>query len=137
MSASSTHRSPVNVLVVNAGSSSLKFTMYAMDKEKFLARGIVERIGMNEPFLKYERYDGKTFKEQALVSNHEEALELVCAKLVDPEAGVLTSLMDVEAIGHRVVHGGENFHDSVIVTSEVKNNIRECASLAPLHNPPQ
>ncbi len=130
------HRAPVNVLVVNAGSSSLKFTMYAMDKEKFLARGIVERIGMNEPFLKYERYDGKSFKEQALVSTHEEALELVCAKLVDPETGVLNSLMDVEAIGHRVVHGGENFHDSVIVTNEVKNNIRECASLAPLHNPP-
>ena len=133
---SAVHRAPVNVLIVNAGSSSLKFTMYAMDKEKFLARGIVERIGLNEPFLKYERYDGKAFKEQALVSTHEEALELVCAKLVDPEVGVLSSLMDVEAIGHRVVHGGENFHDSVIITNEVKNNIRECSNLAPLHNPP-
>ena len=133
---SAVHRAPVNVLIVNAGSSSLKFTMYAMVKEKFLARGIVERIGLNEPFLKYERYDGKAFKEQALVSTHEEALELVCAKLVDPEVGVLSSLMDVEAIGHRVVHGGENFHDSVIITNEVKNNIRECSNLAPLHNPP-
>ena len=130
------YRSPVNILVINAGSSSLKFTMYAMDTEKFLARGIIERIGLNEPFLKYERFDGKSFKEQALVSSHAEALELVCAKLVDPETGVLNSLMDVEAIGHRVVHGGENFHDSVIVTREVKTNIRECASLAPLHNPP-
>lgn len=127
---------PVNVLVLNSGSSSLKFTVYAMDKERFLARGIVERIGLNEPFLKYERFDGGTFKEQALVSNHAEALKLVCAKLVEPEVGVLKSLMDVEAIGHRVVHGGENFHDSVIVTNEVKNNIRECAALAPLHNPP-
>lgn len=132
----STLSGPVNVLVLNSGSSSLKFTMYAMDKERVLARGIVERIGLNEPFLKYERFDGSTFKEQALVSTHAEALKLVCAKLVEPDVGVLNSLMDVEAIGHRVVHGGENFHDSVIVTNEVKTNIRECAALAPLHNPP-
>jgi acetate kinase len=107
-----------------------------MDKETILARGIVERIGLNEPFLKYERFNGNSFKEQALVTNHAEALKLVCSKLVEPEVGVLKSLKDVEAIGHRVVHGGENFHDSVIVTSEVKNNINECAALAPLHNPP-
>ncbi len=136
MTSSSLLKGPVNVLVVNAGSSSLKFTMFAMDKETMLARGIVERIGLNEPFLKYERFDGSSFKEQALVSNHAEALKLVCAKLVEPGVGVLSSLKDVEAIGHRVVHGGENFHDSVIVTNEVKNNIHECAALAPLHNPP-
>ncbi|MEI6563732.1 MAG: acetate kinase [bacterium] len=136
MSGSATLHGPKNVLVVNAGSSSLKFTMFAMANEKVLARGIVERIGLSEPFLKYERHDGKTFKEQALVSTHEEALKLVCAKLVDHDAGVLNSLMEVEAIGHRVVHGGENFYDSVIVTNEVKNNIRECFGLAPLHNPP-
>jgi len=136
MSASVSLRGPVNVLVVNAGSSSLKFTMFAMDHEKILAKGIVERIGLNEPFLKYERFDGSSFKEQALVSNHAEALKLVCAKLVESDVGVLKSLKDVEAIGHRVVHGGENFHDSVIVTNEVKNNIHECAALAPLHNPP-
>jgi acetate kinase len=110
--------------------------MYAMDNEKILAKGIVERIGLNEPFLKYERFDGSSFKEQALVSTHAEALKLVCAKLVERDVGVLNSLKDVEAIGHRVVHGGENFHDSVIVTNEVKNNIHECAALAPLHNPP-
>jgi len=136
MSAYVSLRGPVNVLVVNAGSSSLKFTMFAMDHEKILAKGIVERIGLNEPFLKYERFDGSSFKEQALVSNHAEALKLVCAKLVESDVGVLKSLKDVEAIGHRVVHGGENFHDSVIVTNEVKNNIHECAALAPLHNPP-
>jgi len=110
--------------------------MFAMDQEKILAKGIVERIGLNEPFLKYERFDGTSFKEQAFVSNHAEALKLVCVKLVESDVGVLNSLMDVEAIGHRVVHGGENFHDSVIVTNEVKTNIQECAALAPLHNPP-
>jgi acetate kinase len=110
--------------------------MFAMARETVMARGIVERIGLDEPFLKYERLDGVSFKEQALVVNHEEALELVCAKLIDPDTGVMKSLAEVDAIGHRVVHGGENFHDSVVVTHEVKNNIRECANLAPLHNPP-
>ena len=134
--ASKERRAPVNVLVVNAGSSSLKFTMYCMDCERVLARGIVERIGGSEPFLKYEYNGGRVLKEQVLVSDHDDALRLVCAKLVDPEVGVLKNLSDVEAIGHRVVHGGESFHDSVIVTSEVENIIRECFSLAPLHNPP-
>jgi len=136
MLASTAHRPPTNVLVLNAGSSSLKFTMFTMARETVMARGIVERIGLDEPFLKYERLDGVSFKEQALVVNHEEALELVCAKLIDPDTGVLKSLAEVDAIGHRVVHGGENFHDSVVVTNEVKHNIRECANLAPLHNPP-
>ncbi len=133
---STDRRAPQNVLVVNAGSSSLKFTMYCMDCERVLARGIVERIGGTEPFLKYEYNDGKILKEQVLVSDHDDALRLVCSKLVDPEVGVLKNLGEVEAIGHRVVHGGENFHDSVIVTEEVKNIIRESFSLAPLHNPP-
>lgn len=110
--------------------------MYNMEKETVMARGIVERIGQSEPFLKYECNCSTAFKEQAPVTNHDDALRLVCTKLVDPKHGVLKSLGEVEAIGHRVVHGGENFHDSVIVTSEVKNNIRECISLAPLHNPP-
>lgn len=127
---------PAKVLILNAGSSSLKFTLYDMSRERFLARGVVERIGQSEPYLKYERYDNKSFKEQSWVDDHDEALRLVCNKLADPEFGVLGSLGEVEAIGHRVVHGGENFHDSVIVTDEVKNNIRECFSLAPLHNPP-
>jgi acetate kinase len=127
---------PVHVLVVNAGSSSLKFTMFGMDTERVLARGIVERIGQNEPFLKYERHDGTVFKEQALLSTHDEALRLICNRLINPETGVLKSLAEVEAIGHRVVHGGETFHDSVIITDAVKHTIKECFGLAPLHNPP-
>lgn len=129
-------RAPLNVLVINAGSSSLKFTMYCMDCERVMARGIVERIGGTEPFLKYEYNGDQVLKEQVLVTDHDDALRLVCSKLVDPEVGVLKALGQVEAIGHRVVHGGETFHDSVIVTGEVKNIIRECFSLAPLHNPP-
>ena len=110
--------------------------MYSMDTEAWLAKGIVERIGLAEPFLKYERPGHATVREQAKVLNHDEALRLVCAKLVDPECGVLQSLTEVEAIGHRVVHGGERFHDSVTVTQQVKDCIRDCFGLAPLHNPP-
>jgi len=135
-SSSQVRHAPLNVLVINAGSSSLKFTMFSMDHEKVLARGIVERIGQNEPFLKYERHDGTVFKEQALISTHDEALRLICNRLIDQETGVLKSLDEVEAIGHRVVHGGETFHDSVIITDPVKHTIRECFGLAPLHNPP-
>ena len=127
---------PVTVLVVNAGSSSLKFTLFRMDTETVLARGIVERIGQAEPFLKYECADGRTLKEPAPVSTHDDALRLICAKLVDAGTGTLKTLAEVEAIGHRVVHGGEGFHDSVLIDSAVKEKIRACIGLAPLHNPP-
>jgi acetate kinase len=127
---------PVNVLVVNAGSSSLKFTMFSMTGETIRAKGIVERIGLCEPCLRYERFDGRKLREQQTITNHDEALRVVCQKLVDPEYGVLKSLTEVEAIGHRVVHGGEKFHDSTLINVQVKDGIREYSSLAPLHNPP-
>lgn len=127
---------PSNVLVVNAGSSSLKFTMYSMRGEAIRAKGIVERIGLADPGLLYERFDGKKLKEKVAVKNHDEALRVICDKLVDPAVGVLANLGEVEAIGHRVVHGGEKFRDSVRITDEVKRIIREMATLAPLHNPP-
>jgi len=127
---------PENVLVINAGSSSLKFTVFNAKSETMLAKGIVERIGLSEPRLKYRRDDDKKLTEQESITNHDEALKLVCEKLVDKEYGVLESLEQVEAIGHRVVHGGEKLHDSILVNDEVKQSIRDCATLAPLHNPP-
>ncbi len=126
----------MKVLVINAGSSSLKFTMYRMSGEQMLAKGMIERIGMEKPQLKYERHDGLKINELVAVGNHDDALRLVCEKLVDPNCGVLRSLADVQAIGHRVVHGGEKCHDSVRVTEAIAENIRECFALAPLHNPP-
>ena len=126
----------MKVLVINAGSSSLKFTMYRMSGEQMLAKGMIERIGMEKPQLKYERHDGLKINELVAVGNHDDALRLVCEKLVDPNCGVLRSLADVQAIGHRVVHGGEKCHDSVRVTETIAENIRECFALAPLHNPP-
>jgi acetate kinase len=129
-------RCRVNVLVINAGSSSLKFMLFRMPSEERLARGMVERIGLDRPQLRYERHDGCALEEDARISDHDEALRLVCARLVDPAVGVLKSLAEVQAIGHRVVHGGEKFTGSTPVTPEVKASIRDCAVLAPLHNPP-
>ena len=125
----------MKVLVINAGSSSLKFTMFRMTHERMLAKGIVERIGLDSPVLRYTRFDGKSLRENVDVHNHDDALRIVCRKLVDADVGVLTSLAEVEAIGHRVVHGGERFTESILVTPEVKDIVRECIPLAPLHNP--
>jgi len=127
----------VKVLVVNAGSSSVKFTLFAMDKqEQVIAKGLVERIGQQQPNLKYERYDGVSLEETAAIGNHLEALQLITRKLTDAEVGVLRDLSEVNAIGHRVVHGGEAETDSALITDKVMQVIRDCASLAPLHNPP-
>ncbi|MEI7436539.1 MAG: acetate kinase [bacterium] len=127
---------PSNILVINSGSSSLKFTMYSMVREQVLAKGIVERIGQGRPVMKYERIaDGLVFKKPVQAATHDEALRLVCDHLVDPGTGVLRKLTEVDAIGHRVVHGRDVFHDSVIVNAQVKETIRECFSIAPLHNP--
>ncbi len=126
----------MKVLVINAGSSSLKFTMFRMGREQMLAKGVVERIGLKEPKLIYKRNDGLSLEEPAEVLNHEDSMKLVCQILVDPEKGVLESLSEVQAIGHRVVHGAEKFSQSVKINDEVKRAIRMCASMAPLHNPP-
>lgn len=107
-----------------------------MHTETTLATGIIERIGLKNPRLCYERPGEEELEEDVAVADHENALRLICEKLVDADKGVLDSLEDVEAIGHRVVHGAEKFTDSVLVDSEVKSAIRLCSSLAPLHNPP-
>lgn len=126
----------MKILVINAGSSSLKFTVYSMTDEKMLAAGQVERLGTNEANLIYKRADADKLEFKADVNNHDEALGLICKKLVDSEIGVIDTLKDIEAIGHRVVHGGEQATKPVIVDSHVKDIIHDCFSLAPLHNPP-
>lgn len=126
----------MKVLVLNAGSSSLKFTLYAMTNEKVLAKGLVERLGLEEPQLIYKHNDGREVKEILRVANHTEALKSICTKLMDPELGVISSLSEVQAIGHRVVHGGEKMTRPVLIDEDVKNVIKDCFALAPLHNPP-
>ena len=126
----------MKVLVLNAGSSSLKFTIYAMKNEKMLAKGVVERLGLENPQLIYKHHDGREVKQVLSISTHIQAIKSICDKLLDKEIGVISSLNEVQAIGHRVVHGGEKATRPVIVDDEVKNVIRECFTLAPLHNPP-
>ena len=127
----------MKVLVLNSGSSSLKFTLFSMEgaDEKVIASGLVERVGTDKPNLVFKRADGFKMEEMPKVANHGDALRAVCDKLVDPEVGVLKSLSEVTAIGHRVLHGGEKITKPVLVDQNVKDIIRECFPLGPLHNP--
>ena len=128
----------MKILVINSGSSSLKFTLFEMagGQNTVVASGLVERVGTPTPNLIIKRPDGFKFEESPEgVKNHADGLRAVCAKLVDPQIGVLKSLSEVAAIGHRVLHGGEKITAPVKVNEAVKDIIRECIPLGPLHNP--
>lgn len=124
------------ILVINSGSSSLKFMLFSMSTEAMLAKGQVERIGKPSANLSYQRDGEAKISLQISADNHGQALECACRILTDDGKGVLHSLQDVQAIGHRVVHGGEQFNAPTVVDEGVKKAILECAALAPLHNPP-
>lgn len=125
----------MKVLTINAGSSSLKYTLFRMDTEELMASGQVERIGLADPRLSYKPHGGTKTEEVISVKNHTEALNAACAKLIDPKIGVMKSFSEVKAIGHRVLHGGERISRPVIVDQSVKRIIAECIPLGPLHNP--
>lgn len=128
----------MKILVINSGSSSLKFTLFEMagGQNTVVSSGLVERVGTPTPNLIIKRPDGFKFEESPEgVKNHADGLRAVCAKLVDPQIGVLKSLSEVAAIGHRVLHGGEKITAPVKVDEAVKDIIRECIPLGPLHNP--
>ena len=122
------------ILVINTGSSSLKFSLFEMPSEKVVASGIVERIGLEDAVFKYKTEKEKTEKTLA-IKDHFAALRLVADQLLDSENGVLNSPDEIDAIGHRVVHGGSLFTDTTIISEEIKAKIKELFSLAPLHNP--
>lgn len=125
----------MKILVINAGSSSMKFTLYSMENETVLAKGVFERLGTIGPNLIFKRPDGFKFEQEIPVKDHVEAFTEICKKLVDPEIGVIKSLSEISAIGHRVLHGGEKITAPVIVDENVKAIVRECFPLGPLHNP--
>ena len=125
----------MKVLVVNSGSSSLKFTLYSMANKTVLAKGLVERIGLSNPKLNYQATGKDKLEEDLSITNHSEALRAVCKKLVDPSHGVLKQLSEVQAIGHRVLHGGKTYTSPILVNDAVKEGIRKCIVLGPLHNP--
>ncbi len=123
------------ILVVNAGSSSLKFQLYQMKDETVLAKGKVERIGMESAILHFEPAGKQEIREVREILEHTTAFRKVMDILVHPVHGILQSVDQIEAVGHRVVHGGESFSGSVLVDEEVKREIKRLFDLAPLHNP--
>ena len=124
----------MNVLVINCGSSSLKFQLINAQSEEVLAKGICERIGIDGR-LTYQPEGGEKEKSDKAMPTHTEAIQFVIEALTNTETGVIKSLDEIGAVGHRVVHGGEKFASSVVITEEVKKAIEECNDLAPLHNP--
>ncbi len=126
----------MNVLVINCGSSSLKYQFINMSDESVLAKGLVERIGIEGSVLKHEKAGQDKVVIEEVMKNHKDAINLVLKALVDPGHGAVKSLDEVDAVGHRVVHGGEKFANSVLITDEVIAAMKECIELAPLHNPP-
>ena len=124
----------MNVLVINCGSSSLKFQLINSETEAVLAKGLCERIGIDGS-LTYQPEGGEKVKSDKAMPTHTEAIQFVIDALTDGATGVVKSLDEIGAVGHRVVHGGEKFAKSVVITDEVLAAIEECNDLAPLHNP--
>ncbi|MCM3698116.1 acetate kinase [Paenibacillus macerans] len=126
----------MKILVINAGSSSLKYQLYDMADESVLAKGLVERIGMDSSILTHKPTGKEEVTEVSDILEHTTAMRKVLDKLMDKTHGVLDSIDEIDAVGHRVVHGGEAFKSSALITGEVKSEIRRLFDLAPLHNPP-
>ncbi len=124
----------MNILVINCGSSSLKFQLIDSETEQVLAKGICERIGLDGS-LTYQAANGEKITKTKLMPSHTEAIQNVIDALTNKKYGVIQSLDEIGAVGHRVVHGGENFSKSVIITDSVMEAIEDCNELAPLHNP--
>lgn len=126
----------MKILVLNCGSSSIKYQLFDLPGEKPLAKGIVEKIGLKGSFLKQERNDGDKAMLEGEILDHKQGIEYVLGTISSKKHGSITNLNEIEAVGHRVAHGGEKFNESVLIDDEVVRNIEECAELAPLHNPP-
>jgi acetate kinase len=125
----------MKALVVNCGSSSVKYTLFEMGNEKKIAWGLIECIGLPEAFYKRETVRNEERKESVKVANHTEAVELIINELLDKNKGIISDVTEIATVGHRIVHGGDKFSKSVLVTEKVKEQLKECFSIAPLHTP--
>ncbi len=123
------------VLVINCGSSSLKYQLIDMETETVVAKGLAERIGIDGSRLKHQPAGKEAVIQEAPMPDHNKAVEMVLAALTDKEHGVIADMSEISAVGHRVVHGGEKFASSVVITEDVIKTMEECSELAPLHNP--
>ncbi len=125
----------MKILVINCGSSSLKFQLIDSETEAVIAKGLCERIGMDGSQLIYTPAGGEKQVTVSPMEDHKKAVSLVIGALTDEKTGVLSSLSEIDAVGHRLVHGGEKFASSTLISEEVIAAITECNDLAPLHNP--
>ena len=126
----------MKIIVLNCGSSSIKYQLFDMTNTEVLAKGVAEKIGLHGSFIKHERNDGVKFKLEGEILDHQSGIEYILGILKSEKYGSLKSFKEINAVGHRVVHGGETFKSSVLITDHVINKMVECIDLAPLHNPP-
>lgn len=126
----------MKILVLNCGSSSIKFQFFNMEAQTVLAKGLVEKVGLNGSQLKLNKQNGEHVIFQGEIVDHKSGIEYVLGVLTSKKHGCITALNEISAVGHRVVHGGELFSSSVLITHEVVNQMEKCIDLAPLHNPP-
>jgi acetate kinase len=126
----------MKILVLNAGSSSVKYQLIIPEESKVLAKGVVERIGLSGAMLTHETFDKSPVKMSGEILDHRIAIEYVLTILLSPRHGVLKSRKEIDAVGHRVVHGGEAFSGSVLIRDDVIREMTKCIDYAPLHNPP-
>ncbi len=125
----------MNILVINCGSSSLKYQLIDGTSEAVLAKGLCDRIGIEGSSITHQPQNGEKYVSEISIKDHTQAVKLVIEKLTDPEVGVVSSLDEIHGVGHRIVHGGETFVSSAIITEEVLSSVEACSDLAPLHNP--
>ena len=125
----------MKILVINAGSSSLKYQLIDLDHSSVIAKGICERIGIPGSMISYKSAKGDKYEKQQDMKNHEDAIAMVLEVLADPEIGVIKNMSEIDAVGHRVLHGGEKLYDPILIDDEVLKAIEDCIPLGPLHNP--
>lgn len=127
---------PMKILVLNCGSSSIKYQLFNMIDKSVLAKGLVHRVGMTGSKIDHKKAGGEKVTINTDVIDHKIGIEKILSILTSKDNGVIDSLQEIEAVGHRIVHGGDRFAESILITDEVKDAIRECIVFAPLHNPP-
>ena len=125
----------MKILVLNCGSSSIKYALYNMDDNSVMTSGGAERVGLDGAFVKVKLANGEKKQIMHDIPEHTEGVKFIFSLLTDPEIGVIKTLDEIDAVGHRMVHGGEKFAESVVITPEVIEAFKECSELAPLHNP--
>ena len=125
----------MKILVLNCGSSSIKYQLFDISKGSVLAKGIVEKIGLKGSFLKNERFDGDKVKLEGEILDHQSGIEFLLGLMISEKRGVIKSLNELDAVGHRLVHGGETFQESCYLDEVTIKGVEDCSDLAPLHNP--